>query len=96
MKLVMLLRKVLAGVHTSKGKENREPVRKVCRLKVMTMFRAVEKVNRVYRRLVQSGELLSKQGSRVSSLIRIHIEDVKRKVTGVSPAALIFIGPGDR
>lgn len=96
MKLVMLHRKVPTQAHTSKGNENREPVQGVPRPKVMTIFRMVEKVNRVYRKLAQSGELHQKHGSRVSSLIRIHIEEVKRKVRGVSPAALQFIGPGDQ
>ena len=96
MKLILLRRKVPAHVHTSKGNEHHEPVQEVPRIKVMTMLKRLEKVKRVSRKLAQTGELYSKQGSRVSSLIRIQIEDAKAKVRALSPAALQFIGPGDQ
>lgn len=94
--MMLILRRVPAQSHTSKGNEILEPIQQVRRQKVMTMFKTLEKVQRVSRKLAQTGEVHSKHGSRVSSLIRIQIEDAKAKVRALSPSALQFIGPGDR
>ena len=94
--LVKLRPKVPAQAETSNGNETQEPVRKILpRVKVMTMFKTTEKVKSESRKLALNGELIAKQGSRVSSLIRINIEETKRKVRECSPEALQFIGPGD-
>ena len=55
-----------------------------------------EKVKSESRELALQGVLSAKQGNRVSSLIRIQIEEVKRRVRVCSPEALQFIGPGDQ
>ncbi|TCN26531.1 hypothetical protein [Mesobacillus foraminis] len=82
---------------TAKEEEAKEPVRKILnRVKVMTMVKATPEVERESRRLSLLGSQNAKQGSRVSSLIRLQLEEVKRKVGASSPAALQFIGPGDR
>ena len=93
--MLVLRTKVPAQSHTSKGNEILEPIQEVRRQKVMTMIKTLEKVQRVSRMLAETGEIHSKQGNRVSSLIRIQIEDVKAKVRALSPSALQFIGPGD-
>jgi hypothetical protein len=61
----------------------------------MTLFRTTEKVKSESSKLALQGVLFAKQGSRISSLIRIQIEEIKRKVRACSPAAKHFIGPGD-
>lgn len=97
MKLFMLLqRKVPSETNSSEGKEAQELIRKVPpRVKVMTMFRTTEKVKSESRRQAIQGILTPKQGRRVASLIRIQMEEVKRKVRVCSPQAKQFIGPGD-
>ncbi|WP_318509044.1 hypothetical protein [Bacillus sp. T3] len=97
MKLFMLLqRKVPSETNSSEGKEAQELIRKVPpRVKVMTSFRTTEKVKSEARRQSIQGGLVPKQGRRVASLIRIQMEEVKRKVRVCSPQAKQFIGPGD-
>jgi hypothetical protein len=95
-KLVMLQQKVPARSHIAKESEKQEPVRKVpIRVKVMTMFSTTEKVKSKVRKLYIQGSPTAKQGNRVTSMIRIQIEEIKRKVKVNSPSALQFIGPGD-
>jgi len=92
---IKLRQKVPAQVNKSNGDETKEAVRKVpARVKVMNLFKTTEQVKSVIKKLALLGSLLAKQGSRVSSLIRIQIEETKRKVEYHSPAALRFIGPG--
>lgn len=96
---VILHPKVPVNSHTVKEGESREPVRKVLalhRVKVMTMFSMSKKEKGKSRELALLGEMITKQGKCVSSLIRIQLEDIKGKVRALSPAALQFIGPGDR
>lgn len=96
MKIIKLHRKVPVQANKSKGDETKEPVRKVPpRVKVMTMLKITEKVKSVTKMLALQSSFIAKQGSRVASLIRIQIEETKRKVGVCSPAALQFIGPGD-
>jgi hypothetical protein len=96
-RLFYLHPKVPAQANSSNGSEIQEPVRKVPhRVKIMTMFKMTEKVKSASRKLVLQAGIFSKQGSRVSSLIRIQIEEIKRKVRICSPEALRFIGPGDK
>lgn len=91
-----LYRKVPAQSSNAEGEKTREPVRKIPpRDKVMTMFKMTEKVKSESKKLALQACFIAKQGSRVSSLIRIQIEETKRKVRVCSPAALQFIGPGD-
>ncbi len=96
MKLFNLHPKVPAQANRSNGSETQVPIRKVPpRIKLMTMFKMTEKVKSVSRKLAIQRDLSAKQGSRMSSLIRIQIEEIKRKVRISSPEALGFIGPGD-
>lgn len=94
MMLIMLHPKVPVRSNTSKGIEVRKIIQ-VMKVKVMTMVKTMEKVKSESRKLEQAGSLIGKQRDRVSSLIRIQIEDVKRKVRSCSPSNLSFIGPGD-
>jgi hypothetical protein len=98
MMFLILQPKVPAQANEVNGDEQRDPIRKVLphRVKVMTMLKTMEKVKRESKKLTLQCSLFAKQGSRVSSLIRIQIEETKRKVGFYSPAALRFIGPGDR
>jgi len=97
MKFLKLHRKVPAQANKSKGDETRNPVREgPPRVKVMTMLKTMEKVKRVSKKLAIQCSNFAKQGNRISSLIRIQIEETKRKVGVYSPAAMRFIGPGDR
>jgi len=94
--LIMLRPKVPAKATEAKGMQAQEAVRIVLqRVKLMTLFKTTEKVVNEARKLVEEGVLKAKQHHRVASLIRIQIEEVKRKVRSLSPAALQFIGPGD-
>jgi hypothetical protein len=98
MKQLRLHPKVPAQAKRSKGNEIQELVRKVAirRVKVMTMVRMIEKVKREARKLALLAVFTAKQGSRVTGLIRIQMEETKRKVRVSSPEALSFIGPGDQ
>jgi hypothetical protein len=97
MMLIQLHQKVPAQRNRSNGNEKQEPVRKIARqAKGMTMFKPIEKVKSESRKLELVGDVSAKQGSRITSLIRIQLEETKRKVRECSPAALQFIGPGDR
>ena len=81
--------------HKLKG-DGKAPARKDSPLvKVMTMFKATEKGAKHSRMVALRSNMNSKEGSRVSKLIRIQLEEIKRKVGAFSPAALRFIGPGD-
>ncbi len=92
MMLIKLQRKVPA--QTS---QNEEPVRKIQpRVKVMTMMRMLQEVESEARKLALQGVLIAKQAGRVVSLIRMQIEETKRKVRECSASSLQFIGPGDR
>ncbi|WP_428910024.1 hypothetical protein [Niallia sp. Krafla_26] len=95
---IILQPKVLSNSQASGEGEARETVRKVLaihRVKVMTMFGMSEKEKGVSSKLELLAEQIAKQGKRVSSLIRIQLEDIKGRVRAQSPAALQFIGPGD-
>jgi hypothetical protein len=81
----------------SNGDETKDLFWKVPpRVKVMTLLRTTEKVKRESQKLASQYGLFLKRASRMSSLIRIQLEETKRKVGFYSPAALRFIGPGDR
>lgn len=98
MKVFKLHRKVPAQAQDkgSKGNEASELIRKVPpRVKIMTMFKMIEKVKSETRKQQIHGGFIPKQGIRVSSLIRIQTEEIKRKVRECSPEAKQFIGPGD-
>ncbi len=91
-----LQRKVPAQSNKSEGDEVKEVIQLVLqRVKIVTMLNTLEKVRGTVKRLV-SQLITSKQGLSVSNPIRIQIEEMKRKVRVYSPAALQFIGPGDR
>ncbi len=78
------------------GEKVKDPFQKVPpRIKVMTMFKTTEKVKRESSILALQCSFIAKQGSRISSMIRIQIEETKRKVRVTSPESLQFIGPGD-
>ena len=62
----------------------------------MTMLKATEKVMKIFRKLALQCKIYAKEGSRISKLIRIQMEEIKRKVGFCSPATLRFIGPGDQ
>src|SRR3954447_14055380 len=96
---IKLRRKVLAQANQSNGgDETKDLFWKVPpRVKVMTMLKATEKVKREsQKRASQCSLFFIKQGSSISNLIRIQLEETKGKVRFHSPAALRFIGPGDR
>lgn len=96
MLFLKLQRKVQARSNKSEGDEVKEVVQIVVhRVKVMTMFRTVENVVGAAEKLANLTNS-AKQGHRLASLIRIPIEEMKRRVGVYSPAALQFIGPGDR
>ncbi len=96
MKFLKLHRKVPVLAKKSNRDETKAPIRKVPhRVKVMTMLKTTEKVKNESKKLVLQSGLFAKQGSRISSQIRIQIEETKRKVGVCSPAELRFIGPGD-
>ena len=87
MKFFKLRQKIPAQASKFEGKQVKEPFRKVPpRMKVMTMFKTTPKVKSVSSILALQGNLIAKQGSRISSLIRIQIEETKRKVRVTSPA----------
>jgi hypothetical protein len=91
-----LHRKVPAQANPSKGDESKDLIRKVAaRVKVMTLLKTMKKVKRESKKLALQSNLFAEQGSKIPSLIRIQIEETKRKVGFFSPAALRFIGPGD-
>jgi|SRR4051794_7169990 hypothetical protein len=95
---IKLRRKVLAQANQSNGgDETKDLFWKVpLRVKVMTMLKATEKVKRESQKRASQCSLFIKQGSSISNLIRIQLEETKGKVRFHSPAALRFIGPGDR
>ena len=62
----------------------------------MNMLKATEKVMKISRTLALQCNMYAKEGSRISKLIIIQIEEIKRKVGFRSPASLRFIGPGDQ
>jgi hypothetical protein len=66
------------------------------RVKVMTMFNRSQEEKGQSRIPKLRGKLIDKRGRYVSSFIRMQLEDIKGKVRALSPAALQFIGPGDR
>ena len=84
---------------TFKKNKVQDHVRKVLALfrdKVMTMVRMSKKEKGRSRMLELRGKLIDKRGRYIFSLIRMQLEDIKGKVRALSPAALQFIGPGDR
>ncbi|WP_338470784.1 hypothetical protein R4Z10_18700 [Niallia sp. XMNu-256] len=95
---VIVQRKVPAKSQVSGEGEARETVRNVLalqRVKVMTMFRMSEKAKGMLGKMERFSELIAKRGERVTSQIRIQLEDIKGKVLALSPSVLQFIGPGD-
>lgn len=75
------------------------PIREVLalfRVKVMALLRMSKKEKGWTRMLKLRGKPIDKRSRSLSSLIRIQLEDIKGKVRALSPAALQFIGPGDR
>ncbi|MGJ7923029.1 hypothetical protein [Neobacillus sp. LXY-4] len=96
MKLFMLHRKVPAQANGSKDKKAQELIRKVPpRIKFMTLLTISENVKHKYRKQPITLGVLAKQETQLSTLIRIQMEEVKRKVRVRSPEAKQFIGPGD-
>lgn len=95
--LVRLIPKNSTQSYRANGAKTLEPVFEVAssQVKVMTMLKATAKVKSEARKLVLLANQMSKQGKRISSLIRIQIEETKRKVRALSPSARQFIGPGD-
>jgi hypothetical protein len=95
-KLFKLHRKVPVQSNKSESDEAVETIQWIRhRVKIMTRFKTTEKVKKVANRLALQCSLIAKEGTRISSLIRIQLEETKRKVRVQSPAALQFIGPGD-
>ncbi|MDR7075593.1 putative CoA-binding protein [Neobacillus niacini] len=96
MKFLKLHRKVPAQAEKSNGEKMKDPLRKIPpKVKVMTMYRMTEEVEKECKKLTIQCRFNLKEGKRVSSQIRIQLEETKRKVRVCSPAALQFIGPGD-
>ncbi|WP_147535163.1 hypothetical protein [Bacillus marasmi] len=96
MRVFLLHRKVPSLTKSVKEIDAKELVRKVLStVKVMTMLRMTEKVKSATRKLAIQGRLSLKQAGPLPSLIRIHLEEVKRKVRVRSPESKLFIGPGD-
>ncbi len=62
----------------------------------MNMLKATEKVNGLSKIDHYNATYMPKKEVEISKLIRIQIEEIKRKVGFRSPAALRFIGPGDQ
>jgi len=91
-----LRRKVLIQTRKSKSDENASVRKEVSRVKIMNMLKATEKVMKFSRKLALQCNMYAKEGSRISKLIIIQIEEIKRKVGFRSPASLRFIGPGDQ
>ena len=95
---IILQPKVPANSKAHGEGEAKEAVRNVLalhRAKVMTVFSMSEKEKGLFRRRELLAQRFSKQGERVSKLIRIKLEDIKGRVRAQSPSALQFIGPGD-
>ncbi|MBY0098067.1 hypothetical protein [Mesobacillus maritimus] len=96
MLFLKLQRKVPARSNKSEGDEVKEVIQLVLhRVKVMTMFQTMEKVKGAAEKLANLTNS-AKQGRSFARLIRIPTEEMKRRVGVYSPAALQFIGPGDR
>ena len=92
---IKLRRKVLILPRKTKSDEKASVCKGYPRVKVMTMLKETEKVKKISRMMAILCNRYAKEGSRISRLIRIQIEEIKRKVGVRSPAALRFIGPGD-
>jgi predicted CoA-binding protein len=96
MKFLKLHRKVPALTKKFNGEKMKDPLRKIPpKVKVMTIYKMTEKVKKECKRLAIQCHFNLKEGKRISSQIRIQLEETKRKVKVFSPAALQFIGPGD-
>jgi hypothetical protein len=96
MKFLKLHRKVPAQTEKSNVEVMKDPLRKIRpKVKVMTMYKMTEEVKKERKKLTIHCQFNLKEGKRISSLIRIQLEETKRKVRVCSPAALRFIGPGD-
>jgi hypothetical protein len=90
-----LRRKIYTLTHKLKG-DGKNPARIDSPLvKDMTMFKATEKGKKLSRMVALRSNMNAKECSLVPKLIRIQLEEIKRKVGVCSPAALRFIGPGD-
>ncbi|MEH7177773.1 hypothetical protein [Neobacillus vireti] len=97
MKFLKLHRKVPAQTEKSNGEVMKDSVRKIPpKVKVMTMYKMTEEVVKECKKLAIQCHFNLKEGKRISSQIRIQLEETKRKVRVFSPAALQFIGPGDQ
>lgn len=91
-----LHRRVFDQVNLIKESGAKNLVRKgSTRAKMMNLLKQTEKVNILAKKVILTS-LFYKQRNRLSFLIRILMEETKRKVEFRSPAALRFIGPGDR
>jgi hypothetical protein len=92
-----LHRKVPAQTQRANGEKTKDPVRKIpSKVKIMTLLKMTKQVKKEIEKLTIQCRFNAKEGKRVTSQIRIHIEETKRKVRECSPAALRFIGPGDQ
>jgi predicted CoA-binding protein len=97
MKFLKLHRKVPAQTKKFNGEKMKDPLRKIPpKVKVMTMYKMTEEVKKECKKLAIHCRFNLKEGNRISSQIRIQLEETKRKVRVCSPAALQFIGPGDQ
>jgi hypothetical protein len=91
-----LRRRVLIETRKSKNDEKYTVCKEAPRVKIMNMLKATEKVMVIFRTLALQCKMYAKEGSQISKLIIIQIEEIKRKVGFHSPASLRFIGPGDQ
>lgn len=95
---VLLHPKVPTSSQGFKEGEVQEPIRKVLalkRIKVMSLLKMFEK-EELARKLALLKVKIPKRANGIPNMIRIQLEDIKGKVRAISPAALQFIGPGDR
>src|SRR3954453_8445452 len=92
-----LHRKVPAQTEKSNGEKMKDPLRKIPpKVKVMTMYKMTVEVKKDCKKLAIHCQYNLKEAKRISSQIRIQLEETKRKVRVCSPAELQFIGPGDQ
>jgi len=94
--LILRRRKVPVLAPISKGDGTLTPVRKVVSpMKILTMMKTMEKEVREFKKQALQSIFISQEGMNLTGWIRIQMEEAKRKVAFLSPAALRFIGPGD-
>ncbi|WP_338453066.1 hypothetical protein R4Z09_15060 [Niallia oryzisoli] len=94
--LILRRRKVPVLAAIKKGEGTVIPVRKaVTPMKILTMLKTMKKEVRSFLVKDLLSIFISQEGGKLTGWIRIQMEETKRKVMFISPAALRFIGPGD-